>query len=112
MRPAPTRLVEIGPPVPGGPGNSGSGWALGTSGVLTACSRHGWYADTAGSPGRAVIRGRGSTAVCWRHPRLDIALLEVSPARVSARDPRRRLRRGSRPWEITVVAEAIGFPDA
>ncbi len=97
-----------------GSGQCGSGWVVGARGVLT--SAH----VIADAP---VIQIRVAEApspaawvdaqVCWKHPTLDVALLEITPGEdqhwEEPGDPSQRLA------EIGAYAtfgEAIGFPDA
>jgi tetratricopeptide (TPR) repeat protein len=111
----PQRLVEVWAADRSGRGRSGSGWVVGQRGVLTA--RH------VLEPSAEVVQVRradaeaaeawADAALRWRHPVLDVALLEVVPGEGQRwdppRDPSPRLAGvGTR----AISCEAVAFPDS
>jgi tetratricopeptide (TPR) repeat protein len=108
------RLVEVWSEQVDGAGRSGSGWVVGTCGVLTA--KH--VVD----PCAAIqVRSAGSTAstewvdavLRWSHPQLDAALLEVAPGDgQSWQDPVEPSPRLAAVGARASPGEAIGFPNA
>jgi tetratricopeptide (TPR) repeat protein len=121
------RLVVVWAAGPAGHGQCGSGWIVGTSGVLTCRHVLDEYLGTgsseaAGSPGGQLqvrLAGRSGSAdwvdatPVWRHPVLDAVLLQVTPTPAQNwSDPLDGFPRLTTIDHQPARCTTIGFPEA